>query len=151
MESIVLAYAGIALMVGLSGIGSAWGLTICGNAVVGAMKKTPEKMGLFIGLSAMPSSQGLYGFVAYIFAKPYLVDGISPVVAAGIFGAGLLMGFAGLISAYRQGGVCANGISAIAAGHNVFGTTMIMAVFPDMYAILALIVSLLILGSFPAV
>jgi V/A-type H+-transporting ATPase subunit K len=151
MEPIVLAYVGIALMVGLSGIGSAWGLTICGNAVVGAMKKAPEKMGSYIGMSAMPSSQGLYGFVAYMIMQPYLTDNISLYVAAGIFGAGLLMGFAGLISAYRQGDVCANGISALAAGHNVFASTMVMVVFPEMYAILALVVSILIAGTFPPV
>jgi V/A-type H+-transporting ATPase subunit K len=151
MEPIVLAYVGVALMVGLSGIGSAWGVTICGNAVVGAMKKAPDKMGLYIGLSAIPSSQGLYGFVAYMVMQPYLSVDISQHVAAGIFGAGLLMGFAGLISAFRQGGVCANGISAIAAGHNVFASTMVMAVFPEMYAILALVVSLLIAGTFPAI
>ncbi|HCC52367.1 MAG TPA: ATPase, partial [Porphyromonadaceae bacterium] len=99
MEPIVLAYVGIALMVGLSGIGSAWGLTICGNAVVGAMKKAPEKLGSYIGLSALPSSQGLYGFVAYMIMQPYLVADVSWFVAAGILGAGLLMGFAGLVSA----------------------------------------------------
>ncbi|MDR1115236.1 MAG: ATPase [Tannerella sp.] len=151
MEPIVLAYVGVALMVGLSGIGSAWGVTICGNAVVGAMKKAPDKMGLYIGLSAIPSSQGLYGFVAYMVMQPYLTVDVSQHVAAGIFGAGLLMGFAGLISAFRQGDVCANGISAIAAGHNVFASTMVMAVFPEMYAILALVVSLLIAGTFPAI
>lgn len=151
MEPIVLAYVGIALMVGLSGIGSAWGLTICGNAVVGAMKKAPERLGSYIGLSALPSSQGLYGFVAYMIMQPYLVADVSWFVAAGILGAGLLMGFAGLVSAYRQGEVCANGVSSVAAGHNAFASTMIMAVFPEMYAILALVVSILIAGTFPPV
>ena len=61
MGPVLLAYVGVALMVGLSGIGSAFGLTICGNAVVGAMKKAPEKMGTYIALSALPGSQGLYG------------------------------------------------------------------------------------------
>jgi V/A-type H+-transporting ATPase subunit K len=136
-------------MVGLSGIGSAWGLTVCGNAVVGAMKKAPEKMGAYIGLSALPSSQGLYGFVAYMRMQSYLVDGISWPVAAGIFGAGLLVGFVGLISAYRQGDVCANGITSISAGHNALASTMVMAVFPEMYAILSLVVSILIAGTFP--
>ncbi|MDR2680011.1 MAG: ATPase [Tannerella sp.] len=151
MEPIVLAYVGIALMVGLSGIGSAWGLTICGNAVVGAMKKAPEKMGLYVGLSALPSSQGLYGFVGYMVMQPYLVDNISMYVAAAIFGTGLLMGFSGLVSAYRQGDVCANGISAIAAGHNMFAPTMVMAVFPELYAIIPLVVTILIAGTFPVV
>ncbi|MDR0394833.1 MAG: ATPase [Tannerella sp.] len=148
MEPIVLAYVGVALMVGLSGIGSAYGLTICGNAVVGAMKKAPEKMGSYIGLSALPSSQGLYGFVAYMMVQEYLVADVSWYVAAAIFGSGLLMGFAGLFSAIRQGQVCANGVAATAAGHNVFAATMVMAVFPELYAILALVVSILISGTF---
>ena len=41
MEPILLAYLGIALMTGLTFIGSSYGVTICGNAVVGAMKKEP--------------------------------------------------------------------------------------------------------------
>ena len=138
-------------MVGLSGIGSAFGLTICGNAVVGAMKKAPEKMGTYIALSALPSSQGLYGFVAYMMVQKFLVADMPWVTAAGIFGAGLIMGFAGFFSAIRQGQVCANGIAATGSGHNVFAATMVMAVFPELYAILALVVSILISFTFPAV
>lgn len=148
MEPIVLAYVGVALMVGLSGIGSAYGLTICGNAVVGAMKKAPEKMGSYIGLSALPSSQGLYGFVAFMMIQQYLVADISWYVAAAIFGSGLLMGFVNLFSAIRQGQVCANGVAATAAGHNVFAATMVMAVFPELYAILGLVITILTSGTF---
>ena len=39
MEPILLAYVGIALMTGLTFIGSSYGVTIAGNAVVGAMKE----------------------------------------------------------------------------------------------------------------
>ena len=102
MGPVLLAYVGVALMVGLSGIGSAFGLTICGNAVVGAMKKAPEKMGTYIALSALPSSQGLYGFVAYMMVQKFLVADMPWVTAAGIFGAGLIMGFAGFYSSVRQ-------------------------------------------------
>ena len=35
----LIAYIGIAIMVGLSGIGSAYGVTIAGNASIGALKK----------------------------------------------------------------------------------------------------------------
>ena len=125
-------------MVGLSGIGSAFGLTICGNAVVGAMKKAPEKMGTYIALSALPSSQGLYGFVAYMMVQKFLVADM-PWVTAGFY------------SSVRQAHVCANGIAATGAGHNVFAATMVMAVFPELYAILALVVSILISFTFPAV
>jgi len=148
---ILLAYIGIAFMAGLSFIGSAYGVTICGNAVVGAMKKNPEALGTYIALSALPSSQGLYGFVAYFMVQSYLVPGISLLAACAILGAGLIMGFAGFFSAVRQAQVCANGIAAVGAGHNVFAATMVMAVFPELYAILALLVVILIGGSLPAV
>ena len=62
MEPILLAYVGIALMTGLTFIGSSYGVTIAGNAVVGAMKKNPDALGTYIALSALPSSQGLSVF-----------------------------------------------------------------------------------------
>lgn len=147
MEPIVLAYLGIALMVGLSGIGSAYGVTICGSAAIGAMKKNAGAAGSYIGLSALPSTQGLYGFVGYFMLSAYLVADISWFAAAAIFGAGLGLGLVALFSSIRQAQVCANGIAAIGSGHNVFGTTMVLAVFPELYAILGLLVLILITGA----
>lgn len=149
MEAIVLAYIGLGLMVGLSGIGSIYGVSISGNAAVGAMKKDPESFGNYMVLSALPSTQGLYGFVGY-FVMSGLLAGVTEVswaTAAGIFGAGLAMGLAGLFSGIRQGQVCANGIAAIGSGHKVFGNTMILGVFPELYAILGLLVVILINGN----
>jgi V/A-type H+-transporting ATPase subunit K len=57
------------------------------------------------------------------------------------------MGFVGLFSAIRQGQVSANGIAAIGSGHKVFGNTMILAVFPELYAIIALAAVFLIGNS----
>ena len=126
MEPILLAYLGIALMTGLTFIGSSYGVTIAGNAVVGA-----------------------YGFVGYFMMQKFLVDSITMLNATAIFGAGLVLGFAGLFSSIRQAEVCANGIAGVGAGHNVFGDTMVMAVFPELYAILALLVVILIGGTLP--
>ena len=147
MEPIVLAYLGIALMIGLSGTGSAYGVTIAGNAAVGALKKNSAATGSYIALSALPSSQGLYGFVGFFLLSKFLVAGITWFVAAAVFGAALGLGLVGLFSAIRQAQVCANGIAAIGSGHNVFGTTMILAVFPELYAILGLLVLILISGT----
>ena len=149
MEPILLAYIGIAVLTGLSFIGSAYGVTICGNAVIGAMKKNPDAMGVYIALSALPSSQGLYGFVAYFLLQGYLVDTIPMLSACAILGVGIMMGFAGFYSSIRQAQVCANGIVAVGAGHNVFSATMVMAVFPELYAILALLVVILASGTLP--
>jgi V/A-type H+-transporting ATPase subunit K len=44
----------------------------------------------------------------------------------------------GLLSAIRQGQLCANGIAGIGSGYDVFGKTLILAVFPELYAIVSL-------------
>lgn len=140
MGNLLLAYIGIALMIGLSGIGSAMGVTITGNAAVGALKKV-NKFGNFIVLTALPGTQGLYGFAGYfIFANMFtiLTPEITTFQACTVLGGGLALGLVGLFSAIRQGQVCANGIVGISQGHDVFSKTLILAVFPELYAIVAL-------------
>jgi len=146
MGPIILAYVGIGLMVGLAGIGSVYGTTIAGNAAVGAMKKNSEAFGSYIMLSALPGSQGLYGFAGYFLLSGFglLGSDIGWWVAAAVFAAGLTLGFVGLLSAIRQGQICANGIAAIGSGHDVAGKTLILAVFPELYAIIALAATFLI-------
>lgn len=142
--SIILAYIGIAVMVAVAGIGSAIGVTIGGNATIGALKKNEEAFGNYMLLSALPGTQGLYGFGGFFILQGFLTDKITMVQGAAILGAGLMLGFAGLISGIRQGEVCANGIIEIANGNDVFGKTMILAVFPELYAILAFAATFLI-------
>ena len=48
MNEIILAYIGVGLMLGLSGIGSAYGVTIGGNATIGALKKNDEAFGNYM-------------------------------------------------------------------------------------------------------
>ncbi|MDD4426554.1 MAG: V-type ATP synthase subunit K, partial [Mariniphaga sp.] len=64
--------------------------------------------------------------------------------AASVFGAGLALGLVALFSSIRQGQVCANGIAAIGSGYDVTGKTLILAVFPELYAIIALAATFLI-------
>ena len=128
---IFLAYLGVAFCVALSGIGSAYGVTICGNAAIGAFKKNPSASGSYMGLAALPSSQGLYGFVGFFMLNGKITPEVNMPTACAIFGVGLALGLVALFSAVRQAKVCANGISAIGAGHKAFGTTMVLAVFPD--------------------
>jgi V/A-type H+-transporting ATPase subunit K len=139
--NLLLAYIGVALMIGLSGVGSSYGVTMTGNAAIGALKKDSSKFGNFLVLTALPGTQGLYGFAGYFMFQNIfgvLTPDITSIQAAAVFGAGLAMGLVGLLSAIRQGQVCANGIAAIGQGHDVFGNTLILAVFPELYAIVAL-------------
>jgi V/A-type H+-transporting ATPase subunit K len=144
MEPIVFAYIGIGLMVGLSGMGSAFGLSYGGSAAIGAMKKNESAFGQYLLLGALPSTQGIYGFVGYFMLAPLLTPAITWLQAGAVFGAGLGLGVVALFSALRQGQVAANGIAGLGSGHNVFSISLIMAVFPELYAILALLVAILI-------
>ena len=121
--NLLIAYIGIAVMIGLSGIGSAYGVTIAGNAAIGALKKNDGAFGNFLVLTALPGTQGLYGFAGYFMFQTIfgiLTPGMTAIQAAAILGAGIALGLVALFSAIRQGQVCANGIAAIGQGHDVF-------------------------------
>ena len=62
----LLGYLGMGLMLGLAGIGSCYGTSIAGNAAEGALKKDPSKSAGYMILSALPATQGLYGFLAFL-------------------------------------------------------------------------------------
>jgi V/A-type H+/Na+-transporting ATPase subunit K len=149
MEPIILAYIGLGIMVGLSGTGSAYGVSIAGNAAIGSLKKDPESFGNYMILSAMPSTQGLYGFVGFFVMLNTIkvVPEMNWTMAGAVFGAGLALGLVGLFSAIRQGQVVANGIAAIGSGFKVFGNTLILGVFPELYAILGLLATIMINGA----
>jgi len=147
MTNLLLAYIGIGVMIALSGIGSVFGLTICGNAAIGGLKKRPDAMGTFVLLSALPSTQGIYGFVAYFMIIGKVSAAMTAQQAAAVFGASLAVGLVCLLSGIRQGQVCANGINATASGHDVTAGTMVMAAFPEFYAILSLLFLILVGGT----
>ena len=110
---LILAYIGLAFMLGLAGIGSAIGVTIAGNATVGALKKNPNIFGSAMILSAMPSTQGLYGFAGFFLnlgAVTELGDALTLGQGLAVFAVGLAMGFVGLFSAIKQASISANGI-----------------------------------------
>ncbi|MCF0165869.1 MAG: ATPase [Bacteroidales bacterium] len=139
MTALILGYIGFALMLALACIGSSVGTTIAANAAEGALKKNPDKSSSYLVLSAMPATQGLYGFVAFLMwmGKDFAADGTK------LFAVGLGVGVICMISAIRQGQLCANGINSISQGHDVMTNTMIYAALPEFYAILALVGALM--------
>ena len=146
-SALFLAYLGVVLMVGVSGLASAVGTARCGMASVGALKKNSGAFGSYMILSALPGSQGLYGFVGYFMVSGHISETMSMLAAVSILGAGVLMSIVTLSSAFFQAKVCANGIAAIGNGNDVFGKTLILAAFPELYAILGVAATFLISAS----
>jgi len=116
---------------------------------VGALKKNPDAFGSYMLLSALPGTQGLYGFAGFfvINSQGVIQEGMTMLQGVAILAAGIALGFVALFSAIKQGGVTSNGIAAIGSGNDVFGNTMILAVFPELYAIIAFAATFLISAS----
>ncbi len=145
--ALILAYIGLGLMVALAGIGSAIGVSSGGNATIGSLKKNDEAFGSYMLLSALPGTQGLYGFAGFFIVNTRLAEiGAALTLQQGVavFAAGFALGLVGLLSGIQQGRVCANGIAGIGSGYDIFGKTMVLAVFPELYAIIAFAATFLI-------
>ena len=139
-----LAWVGMFIMVGLSGVGSAIGTVIDGQASMAAMKKRDDIFANCMILSALPGTQGLYGFGAFFLLKTKIVAGLSVMSGAAIMGAGLMVGLVCLLSAIQQGKVVASGIESLGAGNDVFSKTLVLAVYPELYAIISFAAAFLI-------
>jgi V/A-type H+-transporting ATPase subunit K len=141
----ILATVGLGLMVGGGGAGSAIGLVISSGAFLGLIKKRPEMFGAGLALVMPPATQGLYGFVAFVLYKNFVTPNLTLFQSSIILAAGVGMFFSCFFSAIWQGKICADGIAATAQGKDVFGITMMLAAFPEFYAILSLVAAILMM------
>lgn len=135
----ILSYTGMAIMLTLTCIGSAIGVTVGGNTAIAGLKKKPDMFGKAMLLCVLPSTQGLYGFAAFFLMLSALsgMDTLTMNQGLALCASSVALGLVGIYSALRQSNLVANGINEMANGQDVFSKTMILAVFPELYAILA--------------
>jgi V/A-type H+/Na+-transporting ATPase subunit K len=145
----LVAYLGVALACALAGIGSAVGVGIAAQASTGVMSVDPKKFGKLLLLSALPGTQGIYGFVIafLLIGKIGGIENLQMLDAWKIFAAGLPIALAGLMSGIHQGKVCAGGALMTAKQPDDSAKALILAVFVEFYAILGFLVSFLMLGQ----
>ncbi len=148
-----LAILGGALAVALAGIGSAIGVGISGQASNGVMSENPQIFVPLLLLTALPGTQGVYGFLIGVILMLKLGLLGEAVVKIGFYqGMGILfaclpIALAGLVSGIYQGKVCATGVYMVAKQSKDFVKPLIMAVFVEFYAVLGLLTSLLMLNG----
>ena len=151
-NGIFWAVLGAAVSALLAGIGSAKGVGIAGEAAAGVVTEDPNKFGQSLILQALPGTQGIYGLlIAFIIMlKIGVIGGIQDItLEQGIylFVAGLPMGIVGLFSAIYQGRVSAACMGIIAKRPEEAGKAMIFPAMVETYAILALLVSFLMVNG----
>ncbi len=145
-----LAILGAALAVVLPGIGSARGVNLVARATAGLISEDPNKYGKSMLLQALPRTQGIYGVVTAfrIMIFSGVMGGTATLtIAEGAYYlfAACPIAFGGLYSAIKQGEVAAAGISVLAKRPDAVGKAVISASFVELYAILALLISLLLI------
>ena len=148
---LALALLGAGLAAVLSGVGSAKGTGIAGEAGTGLLSEDPSKSGKVMVLQLLPGTQGLYGLVVWFFAliQMGMLSGTATdlTVTQGMqyFVACMPMAIGGLLSAIAQGRVAAGSINILAKKPNDWSKGLILCGIVEFYAILSLLASMLML------
>lgn len=133
---------GPVIAMGLAMIGSAIGCGMAGVASHAVMSRIDEGHGKLIGLSAMPSSQSIYGLIFMLLLKDGIKDG--KVAAVGAIAIGLLVGAALLVSAIVQGKCCVSAIQAYARSSAIYGKSFASIGIVESFALFAFVFALLL-------
>lgn len=149
---LALALSGAGMAALLSGIGSSIGINISSKAATSILSEKPERYGQFFIMVVLPGTQGFYGFLAAFMTMSKLnffsgtIPQVDPKLGLQILAACIPVAFAGLVTAIYQGKVAASGIIMAAKRPEMaFKAGVIYAVMVEIYAILGLITTLLIL------
>ncbi len=142
---ILMAALGAATATFLSGVGSAKGVGIVGEVAAGLIAEEPEKFAKSLILQLLPGTQGLYGFVIGLMVFLRLKPDMSLVEGIYIFMACLPIAIAGYGSAVFQGRVAAAGVSLLAKNEEQSAKGVVYAVMVETYALLAFVVSIILL------
>lgn len=143
-----IAIIGAAVAAIFSGMGSAKGVGIVGQASAGLLTEDPSKFGKALLLQALPGTQGIYGLITAfliimkigLFGEPATLT----VAQGGYFlMASLPIAVVGYFSAIHQAKVAAAGINLIAKRPDEVGKAITASALVETYAIFALLVSLL--------
>jgi V/A-type H+-transporting ATPase subunit K len=147
MEPFVLGlgWLGVYAPLALGAIGSMVGSSRAGMAAAGALLEVEGGYGRYIGLSAMPSSQTIYGIVVMLTLNVPLTVDNSP----GIFALGLLSGLALMASAFAQGDALAAAIAAAKSKPEIYGISIAPAAIIEGFAVFAFVFALVLAGQLP--
>ena len=143
-----------AAVAALAGIGSAIGVGVAGEAAAGVVSEDPNKFGQVLLMQALPGTQGIYGLlIAFIvMVKVGLLGGdgmldLTVAQGASIFAAAVPVGLVGIFSGIAQGKAAASGIMLVGKKPGELAKGMLFAAMVETYAVLALLVSFLMLNS----
>ncbi len=149
----ILALLGAALAVLLAGMGSSKGVGLAGETNAGVSTENPEVNSKLLVLQLLPATQGIYGFLiaVIVLINTGVLGGVMKAISieqglAYIVGC-LPIAIVGYYSAIKQGKVAAAGMLMTGQRPEMSGKGITMTVMVETYAVLALLVSFLVVNS----
>lgn len=148
---LICAIAGSVIVMVISGVGSAIGVALSGQAAAGVMSEDPEKFGRLIPLIGLPGTQGFYGFLLGFLVMnklnllsnnikmPTASQGIQILIICAV------VSLVESISAVWQGKVSVSAIYIVAKKPEELGKSLVLPIFVEIYAILGLVAGFLLL------
>lgn len=146
----IIAIIGAALAAILAGIGSAYGVRLTGQAAAGVVSEKPDIFGKLLVIEALPGTQGIYGFLVAVIVMVrigVLGGGVLQLTVSqgwSFFGACLPIAIVGFLSAIYQAQTAVAAILMTAKDPDTSAKGITMAALVETYAILALLVSILL-------
>ncbi len=140
------AYLGAALAFFLAGIGSARGVMFVGTAAAGVISEDPKKFVPSLIMEALPSTQGIYGFViAFMIIGKASGSALSIGDGMILFMAALPVGIVGLLSAICQGKVAAASMGIVAKREKDWFKGVMLCLTVELFALFGFLVSIIML------
>jgi len=139
----------------LGGVGSAIGITIASATVSGIVTEDGEKFGKLLPLAAMPSTQGIYGFIAAVLVLIFfnILGGEATLTGSqgfAVFLACMPVAFLGMFTGIYQGKTGAAAAGIVARRSEDSGKALIFPALVETYAVFALIVTVLMMTALQA-
>ena len=150
---LVIAVVGAVLAALVAGYGSAKAVGMVGEAAAGVVAEDPSKFSKVLILQLLPGTQGLYGLLIAVLSLSQLGvlggNALELSLAQGFayFAACLPIMIVGYFSAIAQARTAVAGVGIVAKNPSQNGKAITMAAMVETYAILALLVSILVING----
>ena len=147
---ILLGWVGVFAPMALGCAGSGFGVSIAGQAACGAMLDIESGYGKYIGLCALPSTQGILGIVIMFIFMQKMHSGMTESIAPAFFGIGLLAGLGLMLTSLYQGHSVAAAINASKNKPEVFGLSIAPAAIVEGFSVFVFVFALVLAANIPS-